>query len=44
MQEFHQKDDTNSPAIRGMINILRNKFDKNEIGDILKKTTIDEYM
>jgi len=44
VQEFHQNNDMNSPAIRGMINILRNKFDKNEIGDILKKTTIDEYM
>ena len=44
VQEFHEKEATNSPAIRGMINILRNKFDKDEIGEILKKTSIDEYM
>ena len=44
VQEFHQKDDMNSPAIRGMINILRNKFENTEIRDILKKTSIDEYM
>ena len=44
VQEFHQKDDMSSPAIRGMINILRNKFENTEIRDILKKTSIDEYM
>ena len=45
VQEFHQKEAiTESPAIRGLINILKNKFEPNEIKAILKKTDINEYL
>ena len=44
VQHFYDSHEMNSFCMRGMVNILRTKFDQTEIATVLKKTDMNDYL
>ena len=44
VQHFHDSEEVNSSCMRGLVNILRTKFTQQEIGSVMKKTNMNDYL